>query len=1091
MNRKKDEILKNSVKLKADLSENLEINSFITKKIEYFQEIIRKTIFSIQSYKKYELFSNSDVNICINTLNEIYSKTNEISDLHNENNNINNEKIIDMLQLVVDKLSVVICSFGTYNFEDLLFICFGSEFKNKTIENTYLYSKFELIQKYIHPIGYKTVYWKTQTKTNAQPLICSNKLSEETVDIENADHFECFDINLPNFTNFYNKVYGIRVVLQIEKTKKTLIINGIVDDIMVDCISNKFIHLRKKEINELILNHAVEPDILKRIIETMTLKDFLIYGNLDIYKKYTGIFGEINEIKQKKIDNIIKTFLDLDTYSQRNILINLLLYNKNDDVKYITYLLYDLITTNQNDICIDKITIYDSLPWKIKSYFKDVVIFTMKYTQEMINKYDTNKISLEQQIYMLKGPENIKEKAMTKLKELKGKPDDSGNKAKQYLEGLLKIPFGIYKEEPILKYRRTMNQLFNQIIKYNGSNVLNIPEKNIYTNIEILKYSKNLNIMNEEKIKSQINSMLRCQSVKTITNITNYIQSLIKNNEVLYSDNNSIKKKEERIDFITRILATQSIEKKHYHTIYDILYKNTSSPLLNNLLKVSSTVSTLESNITEINESLQNISKILDDSAYGHEHAKNQILKVIGQWMSGEQDGYCFGFEGSPGVGKTSLAKNGLAKCLLDEQSNSRPFAFIAIGGSCNGSTLEGHSYTYVNSTWGRITDILMETKCMNPIIYIDELDKVSKTEQGREIIGILTHLIDSTQNDSFQDKYFSGINLDLSKALFIFSYNDPEQIDHILLDRIHRIRFDNLSLSDKIIIVREYILPEINKKMGFSDTVILSDDIIEYIVETYTLEPGVRKLKEILFDLYGEINIELLKCNDPETIEIPMRLQIQEIDDKYLKKYYKINETKIHQKNEVGIISGLWANALGKGGIIPIETMFFPSASFLELRLTGLQGDVMKESMNVAKSLAWTLTPAKKKTELLKYFKDTKCQGLHIHCPQGAVSKDGPSAGTAITVAIYSLFNDKKIKNTIAITGEITLQGKITAIGGLNSKILGGIKAGVKTFLYPKENEREFNEFMEKYSEKKSIFEGITFIEISDIRHIFQYIFE
>jgi ATP-dependent Lon protease len=165
---------------------------------------------------------------------------------------------------------------------------------------------------------------------------------------------------------------------------------------------------------------------------------------------------------------------------------------------------------------------------------------------------------------------------------------------------------------------------------------------------------------------------------------------------------------------------------------------------------------------------LDNIVGILDESIYGHESAKNQILKIIGQWMNGEQSGYCFGFEGSPGVGKTSLAKRGLAKCLRSESGDSRPFSFIALGGSCNGSTLEGHSYTYVNSTWGRIVDILMDSKCMNPIIYIDELDKVSKTEHGKEIIGILMHLIDTTQNSGFQDKYFSGIDIDLSKALFI-----------------------------------------------------------------------------------------------------------------------------------------------------------------------------------------------------------------------------------------------------------------------------------------------------------------------------------
>ena len=186
-------------------------------------------------------------------------------------------------------------------------------------------------------------------------------------------------------------------------------------------------------------------------------------------------------------------------------------------------------------------------------------------------------------------------------------------------------------------------------------------------------------------------------------------------------------------------------------------------------------------------------------------------------------------------------------------------------------------------------------------------------------------------------------------------------------------------------------------------------------------------------------------------------------------------------------MINGLWANTLGHGGIIPIQCMLFPSSNFLELRLTGLQGDVMKESMNVAKTLAWDLTPEKRIKALLKQFTDTKKQGLHIHCPEGAISKDGPSAGTAITVAIYSIFNNKEIKHDLAITGEINLQGQVTPIGGLDVKIVGGIKAGVKTFLYPKGNERDFEEW--KTNNKKDV-DGIQFIGVSNIKEVFKYVF-
>jgi len=231
-------------------------------------------------------------------------------------------------------------------------------------------------------------------------------------------------------------------------------------------------------------------------------------------------------------------------------------------------------------------------------------------------------------------------------------------------------------------------------------------------------------------------------------------------------------------------------------------------------------------------------------------------------------------------------------------------------------------------------------------------------------------------------------------------------------------------------------------------------------------MEPGIRKLKEILFDLYGEINLDILRCKSYENAVFPIEIT-KEILEKYLEKYDVIKERIIQKTTPIpGIINGLWANVLGKGGILPIEVAFFPSANFLELKLTGQLGDVMKESMNVAKSLAWSLTPDEKKEEWLKKFEKTKNAGIHVHCPEGAVSKDGPSAGVAITCAIYSLFNNQPIPSKIAITGEIDLRGNITAIGGLDMKILGGIRAGVKTFFFPESNGTDFQKIKKKYLE-------------------------
>jgi len=497
-------------------------------------------------------------------------------------------------------------------------------------------------------------------------------------------------------------------------------------------------------------------------------------------------------------------------------------------------------------------------------------------------------------------------------------------------------------------------------------------------------------------------------------------------------------------------------------------------------------ITEIETNYESINKYICDVKDTLNTAVHGHDKAKTQIERIIGQWINGEQDGYCFGFEGPPGVGKTCLAKQGIANCLIDTDGNSRPFAMIQMGGDANGSSLHGHNYTYVGSTWGSIMQILIDKKCMNPIIFIDEVDKISKTEHGKEIVGILTHLLDPSQNDCFQDKYFSGIDLDLSKALFILSYNDVDAIDSILLDRVHRIKFKSLSIDEKIVISKTHLLPEIYKKMGLEKMVIIYDDILKYIIDEYTYEPGVRKLKEVLFEIVGEINLSILKDFNI-VFDIPINITKDDIKNKYLKDKQEIKHQTIHTENKIGIINGLWANAMGKGGIIPIQSKWRPSENFFNLQLTGMQGDVMKESMSVSSTLAWNLTPITTRNTLKKTY--ANC-GLHIHCPEGATPKDGPSAGTAITITIYSLLNNKKIKNNVAITGEITLDGNITEIGGLDLKFSGGIKAGVTQFIFPKENIKDYEKFIEKYKDDE-LTKGITFYSVSTIDEVFNLVFE
>lgn len=473
---------------------------------------------------------------------------------------------------------------------------------------------------------------------------------------------------------------------------------------------------------------------------------------------------------------------------------------------------------------------------------------------------------------------------------------------------------------------------------------------------------------------------------------------------------------------------------------------------------------------------LKNVRIILDNSVYGHKEAKLQIERIFAQWINGENKGAVLGLQGPPGTGKTSLIKNGLSKCLKDIDGNSRPFAFLPIGGSVNGSTLVGHDYTYVGSTWGRIVDILMISKCMNPIIFIDELDKVSNTENGKEIISILTHLTDSTQNDEFEDKFFSGIKLDLSKALIIFSFNDISLIDYILRDRITIIETHPLKINEKIIIIQNYILPEINKEVGFSnDEIIIDNSLIEYLIETYTLEAGVRKIKEKIVEIVREINI---KKNYDNSIKFPF-IVTKKFCDELFELKSKIKIKKIKLEPSVGIVNGLYASTTNIGGITFIQAIKFPSEKLLELNCTGLLGNSMKESVQYSLKLAFSLLTKEYQDNILSGPKF----GIHLHCPEGAVKKDGPSAGTAITVAFYSLLVNKPVNNKIALTGEIDLLGNITKIGGLETKLNGAKKAGIELVLFPEENLEEI-EIMRK--EKNSLedenFKIIAVDNITDV---------
>jgi ATP-dependent Lon protease len=1057
------------------------------EKVNYFYNVISDTIIWIEKYKNYDIINSSDLNVSIQNLENIYKELILINNTLYESKK-SSDQIVSKLQKINDEISMIFKSFGTKNIENILNICYGNRYL-KNIINDDNFSKFELILKYAHPISYKVMQWKNKPKKiNNNEKILKNKIIEDFMIIEIGQNLDCYDL-CRTTNNFYTKVFGVKIVFQNPEKKNTIIINAIIDEILLTCLKNDYIQERKQKC---LNNSPKDPEFKNKhfltFINHLSIKEWMIYNDNELYNRFVGYNNQAHLIKQKTISQIVKEFINNDLFNQRKTLTILLLQSDDNEFQYLAYLLYDLLS-NENNGNIDtfeQTLLFDSLSWEIKKSFRYAMKNTIKYTKNLAS-FDNSKIPIEQQICLLKASDEIKEKAMIKLKEVKAKSEDSGSKARQYLEGLLKIPFGIYKKENILELADTNSNLIIQINKKNKDNNISFDwdEKNIYTNQEISNIITSINSkilikINNRNIERLIKILTEGKKYKLISNICQ-INSIIKKNNIKCKKLCHSGKKNNYMK--NTIIETINKFKNDENFIHELLKnKNKKNIIDNTFLKKN--IIELQNNKNIISNNLNTINQTLENSVYGHLDAKRQLERIIGQWITGKQSGYCFGFEGAPGIGKTSLAKNGLAHCLKDKNGNSRPFAFIALGGSSNGSTLAGHNYTYVGSTWGRIVDILMEKKCMNPIIFIDELDKVSRTEHGKEIIGILTHLIDPTQNMAFQDKYFNGVDLDMSKVLFIFSYNDVNAIDKILLDRIHRIKFNHLTLKDKIEIVNKFILPEIYENIGIENIINIDNKVIEFIVENYTREAGVRKLKEIMFEIISEINLNLLK--ETEKYKLPLVITKNDIEKKYLKNRTKITYTLIHTEPKIGVINGLWANSLGMGGVIPIQAFYFPSNNLFELKLTGMQGDVMKESMNVAKTLAWNLTSNKNKKTL--YNKKNNEKGLHIHCPEGAVPKDGPSAGTAITTAIYSLINKKKIKNDIAITGEINLQGFVTEIGGLELKILGGIRAGVKTFIYPKSNKKDFDKFLEKYPNID--ISNIEFHHVSKIEEVLKLVF-
>ena len=866
----------------------------------------------------------------------------------------------------------------------------------------------------------------------------------------------------------------------------------------------------------------IPDDFKNKFIEQLSLRDFIVLNIREIIQLVKRSYDELLKYKKKTLSSLIKEFVKSIPEKQLKIITLFLISNSED--QFNAHIVFDLIS-NKSLLFQSKPyaqQIFNSLHWSIQKYFK-VVLKNVQDKKMHLESLTSDDIPYETRIVSLKASDSVKTKALTKLKEMAGTKENA-NKARQYLDGLLRIPFGIYHEESVFRIYKEFNNKLENFINIVQCRLNEFEENNIFFSDDINNRFKDIinsyhvHTDSENKIniyieflEIKIKQLLPYASVPEmdLSNINNNILikfSLSKENIYeLKTEKKKIDKELNDEELINKILKNnnneinfyQNCKKKleHYKNVKDILIKNNSltnnhiAIIKNKLLEVEIELGInkeeeiidldLDLNLIDfinyfIKESivliqewqeskkkksdyLIYIEKILNNSVYGHDESKKQIKRIIGQWMNGQMKGQSFGLCGPPGVGKTSICKNGLAKCLVDENGKTRPFAFLGLGGASNGSVLEGHSYTYLGSTWGKIVDILIETKCMNPIIYVDELDKVSKTEHGKEIISILTHLTDPIQNKEFQDKYFTGIPIDLSRVLFVFSYNNSDDIDRILRDRIQEIHVKGLPKNDKIIISKKYVLPYIFKTVGFSkDEIHISNTQISNIIDGYTYESGIRKLNEILFDIVRELNLKKIMNED---IKFPMTITDEFIKD-IMKNKPKVTFKKITNKPYIGIVNGLYATSSGVGGITIIEVMLTPSDKKFSIeKLTGLQGNVMKESMHCAMTLAWNILP---RDILSKLNGDGtgKYQGigLHIHCPEAGTPKDGPSAGCAIVLGIISRLCNIPIRNDVAMTGEISMSARCSQIGGLQAKLYGALRAGIKKVLIPYENKDDYD---------------------------------
>ena len=459
--------------------------------------------------------------------------------------------------------------------------------------------------------------------------------------------------------------------------------------------------------------------------------------------------------------------------------------------------------------------------------------------------------------------------------------------------------------------------------------------------------------------------------------------------------------------------------------------------------------------------SVQEVTKQLNADHYGLERPKDRIEEYFAlrellqlRGVAGKvNNGAILCFAGPPGVGKTSLA-NSIAKAL------KRELVRVALGGLEDVNELRGHRRTYIGAMPGRIVQGLIEAKQMNPVVVLDEIDKVGKSFRG-DPTAVLLEILDPEQNNKFRD-YYLNFNIDLSKVVFVATANDVSAIPPALRDRMEFIELSSYTPQEKFEIAKKYLIPQELKKHGLKPgEVTLGKEVLSLIISDYTRESGVRNLRRRLADIFRKAAKRLLE-GEAQKITVTTK----NLNEFLEKKVFEIEHAD--KKPQIGQVNGLAWTSVG-GDVLKIEAIRIQGKGGLQI--TGSLGDVMKESAYIAFSLVKVLIDTKKikvPAKIIPSLPDDVKDGvkkepspsevyrrydLHIHVPEGATPKDGPSAGITMVTAIASILTDTKVRSDVAMTGEITLSGRVLPIGGLKEKLIAAHKAGIKTALIPRKN--------------------------------------